>query len=391
MSEDPATEDGSGALPGLVLWHSIPCRSVLSVFRWLARDYSLPVDIFVAKDLSAERKQLGWRSDEYAELHWSLIPNDRERLAELVESRKRMVHLLNGYQRGVKMRTLGEILAEKKVCFGGFSEAPLNFHHGIGRLLKRLYLELILKYRVARFVRAADFVVNLSGPDSRPMRRIGWVSENIIPFGYFPERLPVDPEPVPRSTGKSVNGLRVLVTGNFAWHRGHGTVIRAVALCKAAGIRVELRIAGDGPLRLDLERLASGLGIADEVKLLGLLPLANLQSEICDCDCMVGSGLVEPWGIRVNDAILLGKVCFVSDGMGVGQYIRELESRFVYRAGDHRMLSDYLVRFSRDSGHREALRRAAAALASTFEPRYQARILYRELVAKLGALRAAKT
>lgn len=346
----------------------------------------MDVEVFVASDLSQERRKLGWRSDEYSGLNWRVIPDDIGAVRELVEERRRSVHLVNGYQRGRKMRAICKVLIENGIAFGGFSEAPLNFQKGVGRVLKTAYLRTILPWRVRHIVRNAKFVVNLSGNDPAPMQKIGWRTEKIIPFGYFPERLPcglVASTTTP-SRERRAEHLRIVVTGNLEWHRGHCVAIRAIDLCAKANVPVELRIAGDGPLAEDLRRLVERLGISERVKFLGLVPLTSLQDELVQSDCVIGSGLVEPWGIRVNDAALLGKVCFVSDGMGVGAFIRALEPRFVFNSGDYRTLASMLIRFARDPEYRCSLEKKAAELAQVFEPRFQASRLNAALSPFLG-------
>ncbi|HLP07190.1 MAG TPA: glycosyltransferase [Opitutaceae bacterium] len=358
----------------------------MSVFQWLRRDAGLDVHVFVASDLSQQRRKLGWRSDEYSELNWRVIPDDVGTVRQLVEERRRCVHLVNGYQRGRKMRAICELLIEKGIAFGGFSEAPLNFQKGVGRALKAVYLRSVLPWRVRHIVRRASFVVNLSGNDPAPMQKIGWCAEKIIPFGYFPERLPCElGAPAPTlCRERREEQLKVLVTGNLEWHRGHCVAIRAIHLCAKANVAVELRIAGDGPLAEDLRLLVERLGLAERVKFLGLVSLTALQDELGQADCVIGSGLVEPWGIRVNDAALLGKVCFVSDGMGVGAFMRTLEPRLVFNSGDYRALASMVIRFARDPEYRRSLERKAAELAQVFEPRFQANRLSAALRPFLG-------
>jgi colanic acid/amylovoran biosynthesis glycosyltransferase len=71
--------------------------------------------------------------------------------------------------------------------------------------------------------------------------------------------------------------LQITSVARHAEKKGLRYGIEAVADCIDAGIDIEYRIAGDGELRPDLERLVRRHGISDQVKLLGWVSQAEVS------------------------------------------------------------------------------------------------------------------
>ena len=65
--------------------------------------------------------------------------------------------------------------------------------------------------------------------------------------------------------------------------------------------------------RSELERLAHRLGIADQVRLEGRVPLAEVPARLLDCDVYVQVSRHEGSPLSLNDALVLGKPAIVSD------------------------------------------------------------------------------
>lgn len=65
--------------------------------------------------------------------------------------------------------------------------------------------------------------------------------------------------------------LRLLQVARFAEKKGVDTTLRAVAAARDAGVRVRVMLAGDGPLRRELEALASELRLGEAVEFAGFV------------------------------------------------------------------------------------------------------------------------
>src|SRR5439155_19430897 len=97
-------------------------------------------------------------------------------------------------------------------------------------------------------------------------------------------------------------------------YKGHDTVIRALPLVKAKCPDVRYVVAGDGPLRDYLGRVARSVGVADDVEFLGEIPDDALPDTYRSCDVLVqlsresrALGDAEGFGIVCLEAAACGK------------------------------------------------------------------------------------
>ena len=147
--------------------------------------------------------------------------------------------------------------------------------------------------------------------------------------------------------------MRVLHLGNEAPYRGVRVAEAAVAILRGRGISVELVRTG------------------------GSLPLSDVIGEIRCAVVVVACGLCEPWGMRVNDALMEGTPVIVSDGMGVAWLVTQFGCGCVVPKGDADALANVLERFSRDGEFREALRAGVACAREEWTPVKRAKALLR--------------
>lgn len=86
---------------------------------------------------------------------------------------------------------------------------------------------------------------------------------------------------MPASEGNAPQCVRrVVVPASLIEVKGHRFLLRAIRDLTSRGLGIVLDIAGDGPLRDDLTEYADALGIADNVRFLGVLPHDELLSRM---------------------------------------------------------------------------------------------------------------
>ena len=118
---------------------------------------------------------------------------------------------------------------------------------------------------------------------------------DVVNFGPLTQR-PVKAAPL---------GVPVLGTlGRLHVNKGLDVMIRALAYLKSRGVIVTLRIAGDGPLKEDLVRLATSLGVADLIDFCGWV--APAVDYLAGLDLFVLPSRVEPFGLVVTEAMAAG-------------------------------------------------------------------------------------
>ena len=137
--------------------------------------------------------------------------------------------------------------------------------------------------------------------------------------GWPRERIDYLPNFVPDATARAApppaeaihpRAPRALALGRLHPNKGFDLLLEALAATR----EVHLWIAGDGPLRSQLEQLAIRLGIADRVRFLGWRD--DVPVLLASADCLVCPSLHEPLGNVVIEAWSAGLpvVATASDG-----------------------------------------------------------------------------
>ncbi len=284
----------------LVIWAHSECRSNAALFASVkrlaeARGMRVTMCLWDERPMSEERKERLWDAIKVGED----VEKGREVLA--AHGGSGTVHVFCVYQNSPAWRTL---IVEAKA--GGArvvvnAEAPCEMCVGVKAFLKRMYYRWILPFRLRKAIAASDLFLSASGlMGVDRLLRLGWRRDQIIPFGYASPPL-FGRGTRPRVTAQpklntSISGrgerparppLRVLHLGSEAPHRGVSIAERAVA----------------------------EIPNAELLKTAGSLSLSGLLSALHHADVVVACGLCEPWGMRVNDALLEGVPVIVSDGM----------------------------------------------------------------------------
>lgn len=99
------------------------------------------------------------------------------------------IHVFNGITRKYFIHLLRRCVAED-VKFAIMSEAYSNLEFGYKRLIKKIYLNTYLPFKVMPFAKKSLGVFCLSGKQDRDLkqfRRLGIAKDRIVPFGYWTE------------------------------------------------------------------------------------------------------------------------------------------------------------------------------------------------------------
>src|SRR5258708_28093376 len=134
--------------------------------------------------------------------------------------------------------------------------------------------------------------------------------------------------------------------------------------------RAFLVVAGEGPLRPELESAAASLGIADRVRFLGFVNQRQLPAIYRAADLLVLPSEYDAFGLVINEAMLCGCPVVASDRVGaVRDLIESGQTGFVYRCGDVSELASLLRRLSTHDPPLSELGRAARSRMQSWSPR----------------------
>ncbi len=132
-------------------------------------------------------------------------------------------------------------------------------------------------------------------------------------------------KPVPREEARSaldVRGFVLLSVGHLISRKGHHILIEALKDLTDC----TLVIAGEGPMRHELERLASELGVAGRVRLLGEIPHSRLASIYSASDVLLLASDREGWPNVLLEAMACGTPVAATNVNGTPEIVSRPEA-----------------------------------------------------------------
>ncbi len=159
--------------------------------------------------------------------------------------------------------------------------------------------------------------------------------------------------------------LRLLCVARLVPKKGVRHQLRIYAALKAAGVPFEARIAGDGPLRGEAERLARELGVQNDVTFLGHRPPAEIAGQLAWADVMLHTGVIAADGDRdglpnvIPEAMAAGVVVFTSPVAATTEAITDGATGRVLPPEEPSRWVDALVALRDDDGLAARLRQGA--------------------------------
>lgn len=338
---------------GIAIWAHSKCRSTFDLYREVMRQSRVPVRLAFWKGVLDQRVAQGFSVKVFDEVDSVFIGDDWGEAEKLMTETVGWTHIIAGYQ----VATIYQRVMRKVKLRGDrvivYSEAPCEMCIGFMALLKRLYYRYVLPVKLRPVVKNVDLLLSQSGVMGiERLMRLGWRRDRIVPFGYACSPL-TDKGKVRREIRDVPYMLRVLHLGVEDPYRGTRILEQAVRLARKWGAQIELRKTG------------------------GRLPPNELLEAIRTSDLVVGCGICEPWGIRINDAVMEGVPVIVSEGMGVSYMVAQEGCGFVVPSGDAQTLSRVLIRCASDRNLLNRLRLYAIKAAERWSPASRAKELLR--------------
>jgi glycosyltransferase involved in cell wall biosynthesis len=192
----------------------------------------------------------------------------------------------------------------------------------------------------------------------------------VIPYGIDPapwrQALALRDE-TRRRLGLDGDALAVGVASRLIRHKGHAELLRAVAIAIGRGAPLRLLVAGDGPLRAELERLACDLGIVEHVSFLGFVD--DVADFMAACDVVAfptQPALGEGFGLAALEAMAVGRPVVATRVASLPEVVADGETGLLVPPGDPAALAEALFRLAADAELRARLGAAAARRAERF-------------------------
>ncbi len=153
-------------------------------------------------------------------------------------------------------------------------------------------------------------------------------------------------EPAPVNT--DMPPLRILHVARLEPVKAQDVIIRACAVLKAENIVFQLRVAGEGPRREELEALIKKLELTDQVKLLGRCYQDEVIALYEWSQVVVLSSLSEGTPMTVIEAMAKARPVVVPDITALPEMVDDGQSGFLFKKGSYGDLADRLKKLADD-------------------------------------------
>jgi glycosyltransferase involved in cell wall biosynthesis len=170
---------------------------------------------------------------------------------------------------------------------------------------------------------------------------------------------PLKPLRTPRTT------LRLICVARLVEKKGLRHQLRLYAGLRDAGLAFEARIAGDGPLRGELEALARELRLTSRVVFTGHLPGQEILGQLAWAGVLIHTGIIAPSGDRdglpnvIPEAMSAGVLVVTSPAAATTEAVTDGVTGLVAPVDEPEAWLTALRRLAADDAFAESLRLAA--------------------------------
>jgi glycosyltransferase involved in cell wall biosynthesis len=130
--------------------------------------------------------------------------------------------------------------------------------------------------------------------------------------------------------------------------KGFTFLIRALKILTDKGHSLELRLAGDGPSRAQLDRLARDLGVVDRVHFLGYMGEDAINKELRAADLFVLPSFVEGVPVSAMEAMAMGVPVIATNIGATSELVEDRKTGLLVRPSDAEALAEAVIMLIRD-------------------------------------------
>jgi colanic acid/amylovoran biosynthesis glycosyltransferase len=189
-----------------------------------------------------------------------------------------------------------------------------------------------------------------------------WAKVNVVHCGLERAFYDVPPVPPPKA-------LRFVCVGRLCEAKGQMLLIEAAAKLAVKFPELELILAGDGPMRREIEKLIEKHGLGQSVRITGWISSEQVRAEILAARALVLPSFAEGLPIVIMEAMALRRPVLTTYIAGIPELVRPGENGWLFPAGSLdelvnamenclRLPADDLQRLG-DAAHRRVVARHA--------------------------------
>jgi colanic acid/amylovoran biosynthesis glycosyltransferase len=179
-------------------------------------------------------------------------------------------------------------------------------------------------------IRRSAFVVAVSsfGRSQLYMRSAydDWPRIEVVHCGVDKAFYDVAPVPMP-------DAPRLVCVGRLCVAKGQSLLVQAAARLAADDVEFELTLAGDGPMRSELEALIRQHGLGSRVRITGWISSAGVRQQILASRALVLPTFAEGLPVVIMEAMALRRPVLTTYIAGIPELVRDGKDGWLFPAG----------------------------------------------------------
>jgi glycosyltransferase involved in cell wall biosynthesis len=353
----------------LTVWMNMPSFYQDDLFRALLASGEVDLRVVFAREIAAERSELGWK-EELKEYPYRILPQRfavRDCIRIALAERNR-IHIVNGiWAESAFAATLCALVVTGS-RFAIYAESPdlTQARPGLKRLVRKAFGGWV--------ARAAAGMLAVSRFADTFYTQLGFCRERVYPFGYFRANLALPNSPDAPPDGRRTEAVFV---GQISYRKGWDILLEALRPLFAEYPNLRLTVIGVGEDAAAFKSEARALADEGRVVFEGAVPSDRIEQRIATADLLILPSRWDGWGLVVNEAFSVGVPVIASDRCGAADLIRPGVNGFIFRGEDVEHLRACLRSFLDNPGERMRLRSAAAMTGRTISAEVAATYLIR--------------
>jgi glycosyltransferase involved in cell wall biosynthesis len=218
--------------------------------------------------------------------------------------------------------------------------------------------------------RGADLIVALS-PYMQALAQRGGAAKGairVIPNGVDPKDFGLDGGYTLPPADAGTPLLRILFVGRLSVEKGVDILLQACKRLRSGNVPIQLRIVGDGPLRIELRAMAATLGLDSSLSFVGQLPRQALGDEYVHSDVVCVPSRSDPFPTVILEAMASGRPVIGTNVGGISFAVEHEKTGLLVAPEAPDELAHAFERAAKDQkslqlmghrGHKESLKRFA--------------------------------
>ncbi len=122
--------------------------------------------------------------------------------------------------------------------------------------------------------------------------------------------------------------------GRVCEQKGQLLLVEALARLRDRGCPASLVLAGDGPMRADVEALARERGVSEQIRITGWISSSQVRDELLAARCMVLPSFAEGLPVVIMEAMAVARPVISTYVAGIPELVQPGETGWLVAAGD---------------------------------------------------------